>query len=353
MNVKELLKKCQRDRTAVLATNFYNFETLTAVMQAAQRMQAPVLLQLTRSSKMTGKEKEFARRAIADYGVEGWIHLDHGGSVELVERCLDAGFDSVMIDASERPFDENVSTTRRVVELARSYGVNVEAELGYVAKLGQAQGGGFTTPEEAARFVEATGVDALAVAIGSAHGFYKQAPRLDIERLAQIHAATDAALVLHGSSGIPHDMVREAIANGIVKVNLATEIKDNFMPKSRGAGRGAALRKIPHGRQQQGEIGEHNRATDRLRKAILDNPPNHPASDRQKRDDSYPRTFVLRASQYLHPVVQRYPDEIYYGYPCIPTKKRCAVNRHTALNTTSMDQLAAKPEKSVWKAAAS
>ena len=206
MNVKELLKKCQRDRTAVLATNFYNFETLTAVMQAAQRMQAPVLLQLTRSSiDYMGLEQAvgMGRRAIADYGVEGWIHLDHGGSVELVER-------------------------------ARPYGVNVEAELGYVAKLGQAQGGGFTTPEEAARFVEATGVDALAVAIGSAHGFYKQAPRLDIERLAQIHAATDAALVLHGSSGIPHDMVREAIANGIVKVNLATEIKDNFMRALKG-----------------------------------------------------------------------------------------------------------------------
>ena len=237
MNVKELLKKCQRDRTAVLATNFYNFETLTAVMQAAQRMQAPVLLQLTRSSiDYMGLEQAvgMGRRAIADYGVEGWIHLDHGGSVELVERCLDAGFDSVMIDASERPFDENVSTTRRIVELARPYGVNVEAELGYVAKLGQAQGGGFTTPEEAARFVEATGVDALAVAIGSAHGFYKQTPRLDIERLAQIHAATDAALVLHGSSGIPHDMVREAIANGIVKVNLATEIKDNFMRALKG-----------------------------------------------------------------------------------------------------------------------
>ena len=185
MNVKELLKKCQRDRTAVLATNFYNFETLTAVMQAAQRMQAPVLLQLTRSSiDYMGLEQAvgMGRRAIADYGVEGWIHLDHGGSVELV----------------------------------------------------QAQGGGFTTPEEAARFVEATGVDALAVAIGSAHGFYKQTPRLDIERLAQIHAATDAALVLHGSSGIPHDMVREAIANGIVKVNLATEIKDNFMRALKG-----------------------------------------------------------------------------------------------------------------------
>ena len=231
MTVKELLKKCQQDRTAVLATNFYNFETLTAVMQAAAKMQAPVLLQLTRSSiDYMGLKQAvgMGRQAIADYGVEGWIHLDHGGAGEL------AGFDSVMIDASEQPFDENITTTRRVVELARPYGVNVEAELGYVAKLGQTQGGGFTTPEEAACFVEATGVDALAVSIGSAHGFYKQAPKLDIERLTQIHAATDVALVLHGSSGIPHDMVREAIANGIVKVNLATEIKDNFMRALKG-----------------------------------------------------------------------------------------------------------------------
>ena len=139
-----------------------------------------------------------------------------------------------MIDASEKPFDENVETTAQVVEMAKPFGANVEAELGYVAKLGQERGGGFTTPEEAAIFVQKTGVDALAVSIGSAHGFYKQAPKLDIERLAQIHAATDVALVLHGSSGIPHEMVQEAIANGIVKVNIATEIKDNFMRALKG-----------------------------------------------------------------------------------------------------------------------
>lgn len=232
MNVKQLLKKCQQSKCAVLATNFYNFETLQGVMRAAQATESPVLLQLTRSSiDYMGLKQAvaMARQAISDYGVNGWIHLDHGGSVELVERCLDAGFDSVMIDASEENFDVNVATTRRVVELAAPYGVNVEAELGYVAKLGQQQGGGFTTPEEAKLFVEQTGVDALAVSIGSAHGFYKQAPKLDIERLAQIHAVTDVALVLHGSSGIPHDMVQQAISNGIVKVNLATEIKDMFM----------------------------------------------------------------------------------------------------------------------------
>ena len=153
MNVKELLYKCQADKTAVLATNFYNFETLTCVMKAAAKMEAPVLLQLTRSSiDYMGLEQavKMGRQAIADYGVQGWIHLDHGGSVELVKRCLEAGFDSVMIDASEKPFDENVETTQQVVEMAKPFGANVEAELGYVAKLGQEQGGGFTTPEEAA-----------------------------------------------------------------------------------------------------------------------------------------------------------------------------------------------------------
>lgn len=131
------------------------------------------------------------------------------------------------------------------------------------------QGGGFTTPEDAARFVAATGVDALAVAVGSAHGFYKQPPKLDIERLKAIHAATDVVLVLHGSSGIPHPMVQEAIANGIAKVNLATEIKDTFMralkqrladsdeidlrkvfPKAVAPVGRAARREIPHDRER-------------------------------------------------------------------------------------------------------
>ena len=232
MRIQDKLRSCQQAHTAVLATNFYNFETLTAVLEAARNVQAPVMLQLTRSSiRYMGLHQAVAmgRRGLADYGLEGWIHLDHGDSAELAEQCLEAGFDSVMIDASEKPFEENVRIVRQVVEKARRYGANVEAELGYVAKLGQTQGGGFTTPEDAARFVAETGVDALAVAIGSAHGFYKQPPHLDIERLREIHAATDAVLVLHGSSGIPHPMVQEAIANGIAKVNLATEIKDTFM----------------------------------------------------------------------------------------------------------------------------
>ena len=222
MKVQEKLKQFQLERKAILATNFYNYETLKGILEAASQVQAPVMLQLTKSSI----DYMGLKRAV----VLARQGLDHGGSVELVQRCLDAGFESVMIDASEKSMEENIETTCKVVEMARPYGANVEAELGYVPKLGQMQdSSGFTTVEDAVRFVRATQVDALAVAIGSAHGFYKSTPRLDIDRLAEIHAATDVVLVLHGSSGIPHDMVREAIRNGIAKVNLATEIKDTFM----------------------------------------------------------------------------------------------------------------------------
>ncbi len=135
-----------------------------------------------------------------------------------------------MIDASEKSFEENVKITSEVVKLASLYNANVEAELGYVAKLGQAQVvGAYTQPEEAKRFVDATGIHALAVAIGSAHGFYKETPKLQLELLSRIHTATPVALVLHGSSGIPDDQLREAIACGIAKINLATETKNIFM----------------------------------------------------------------------------------------------------------------------------
>lgn len=232
IDIKQQLKECQRSKTALLATNFYNLETLLAVLKAASEVNVPIILQLTQSSidyMGLNVAVSMARQGLKDYGLTGWIHLDHGQSVELVKKCLDAGFDSVMIDASERSLQENIETTSQVVEMARAYNANVEAELGYIAKLGQSQSYEFTTVHDAVTFVDNTGIDALAIAIGSAHGFYKSTPKLNIERLAEIHAATDAVLVLHGSSGIPDDMIKAAIQNGISKVNLATEIKDTFM----------------------------------------------------------------------------------------------------------------------------
>ena len=233
MKLKEKLAHLSRHGGALLAANFYNFETLSGILAAAAKKQSPIILQLSEGSiDYMGLKAavSMARSALDQYGVEGWLHLDHGGSIEIVRRCLDAGFDSVMIDASERPFHENVEITSAVVRLASAYDANVEAELGFVAKLGQAQvNQSFTQPDEAAQFVEETGVNALAIAIGSAHGFYKEPPRLQLNLLSRIHAATPAALVLHGSSGIPADQLHQAICLGISKVNLATETKNIFM----------------------------------------------------------------------------------------------------------------------------
>ena len=233
MRLQDKYKELQPAPIALLATNFYNFETLEGVLQAAVRCNSPIILQLTRSSiEYMGLPLAFqmARAAIDLHGVDAWVHLDHGDSFELAAQCLDAGFDSVMIDASEKPLLENIKITKRVVSLASKYGACVEAELGYVAKLGQStEKEGFTMPEEASRFVNETGVDALAVAIGTSHGFYKKEPRLDLERLSRIREVTNAALVLHGGSGVPHVTLQEAISRGICKVNLATEIKNIFM----------------------------------------------------------------------------------------------------------------------------
>jgi fructose-bisphosphate aldolase class II/tagatose 1,6-diphosphate aldolase GatY/KbaY len=232
MNLKQQLQLCSQTGTALLAVNFYNFETLKGLLMAAKAAKSSLILQLSESTLQylgITSAINMARVALQQFGVQGWVHLDHGSSITTVQQCLDAGFDSVMIDASEQTFEDNVRTTAEVVKLAAAYNANVEAELGYVAKLGQEQNLSFTSPEQAQRFVDATGVNALAIAIGTAHGFYKDPPHLRIDILQEIHAATPAALVLHGSSGVPDAQLRDAIQNGICKVNLATETKHIFM----------------------------------------------------------------------------------------------------------------------------
>lgn len=233
MKLQEKFVELRSKQQGILATNFYNFETLEGVLCAAKSTNQPIILQLTESSiNYMGLPVAFslAKSMLAHHDVEGWIHLDHGDSYELVAQCLDMGFDSVMIDASEQPFKDNIAITSRVVKLAENYGANVEAELGYIAKLGQDKdGSGFTQPEEAKQFVEATGVDALAVAIGTAHGFYDKEPKLDLGLLSKISNATEVTLVLHGGSGVPAESLRQAIDRGICKINVATEIKNIFM----------------------------------------------------------------------------------------------------------------------------
>lgn len=233
MNLKEKLQEYTALRKGLLATNFYNLETLHGVLRAASELNQPLILQLTRSSiEYMGLQTAvgMGRSGLKAFGVEGWIHLDHGDSVDLAQQCLDAGFDSVMIDGSELPFEDNIKITKEVVKMAMAYNAHVEAELGYVAKLGQSREAEmFTQPDKAKVFVEETGIDSLAVAIGTAHGFYKQVPNLRLDILSKIHQTISATLVLHGSSGIPGEKLQEAISHGICKINLATEIKNTFM----------------------------------------------------------------------------------------------------------------------------
>jgi len=233
MKIKQRLYQFKAEGRAILAANFYNFETLSGILQAANELNEPIMLQLSESSiRYLGLHvaTSLARAGLEQYEVEGWLHLDHGSSPEMAEACLKAGFDSVMIDGSEKPFGENIRITRKVVQMAALYGANVEAELGFIPKLGQEfDNDGFTSPQQAFDFISATGIDALAVAIGTAHGFYKEEPKLDLERLSSIAAITSIPLVLHGGSGIPDKMLREAIKRGITKVNLATDSKNAFM----------------------------------------------------------------------------------------------------------------------------
>ncbi len=235
MKLQNKLIDLRKEKSAVLAANFYNLETLNAIVNAAKAENSVIILQLSESSiNYIGLKlaASMAKTALAVSGVEGWLHLDHGGSLELVKRCLDAGFDSVMIDASEAPMKENIRISKEAVKMAEAYGANVEAELGYIAKLNQSQNNsGFTQPEDAKFFLENTGVNALAISIGTAHGFYKEVPKLDLELLARIRETVETPLVLHGSSGIPDEMLVHAIKSGITKINLATETKNIFMRK--------------------------------------------------------------------------------------------------------------------------
>jgi ketose-bisphosphate aldolase len=232
---RDLLDAAAREGRAVAALNFYNAETLVAHVRAANACRASVIFQTTEATidylgiRMAAA---MARAAADDMEMPAALHLDHGTSYDLAMRCVEAGYTSVMIDGSKLPFDENSAVTRRVVESAHAEGVSVEGELGHVAHnddAASAPDAFLTRPEDAARFVRETGVDALAVAVGTAHGFYRGEVRLDFERLRRIAEATPGtALVLHGGSGVPDELMREAVRCGIRKINFGTELKNAF-----------------------------------------------------------------------------------------------------------------------------
>jgi len=239
--ISTLLKKAEEGGYAVGAFNCNNMEIVQAIIAAAEAEKSPVIMQASQGAiKYAGIDYITAMASIAaeNAAVPVALHLDHGTSFEQVMMCIRKGFSSVMIDGSKLAFDENVELTNRVIAVARAVGVSVEAELG---KIGGTEDdihvderdALFTKPEEAKEFVERTGVDALAVAIGTAHGQYKGIPELDFPRLEKIRSLVNVPIVLHGSSGVPDDAIEKAIKIGIRKVNIDTNIREAFVQACR------------------------------------------------------------------------------------------------------------------------
>lgn len=232
ITTKQILKQAQEGNYAIGAFNVENMEMVMAVISAAEEMNAPVIMQTTPSTvKYAGLDYFLANAKVAasNAKVPVVMHLDHGSSFELAAQALRAGYTSIMIDGSHSDFESNIEISKAVVDMCKPSEVAVEAELGKVGGKEDDLDGGdgdlYTDPLEAKEFVERTGVDSLAIAIGTAHGMYKGEPKLDLERLSEIRKVVSVPLVLHGGSGIPDWKVQEAIKRGICKVNYATELR--------------------------------------------------------------------------------------------------------------------------------
>jgi len=231
---KQMLLDAQKGGYAVGAFNVENMEMVMAVVETAEELASPVILQTTPSTvKYAGLELFVANVAAAakKASVPVALHLDHGSSFDLAVQAIKEGYTSVMIDGSHEAFEDNIAVSAKVVAVAKPNAIPVEAELGKVGGKEddlEAEADTNTDPQEAKEFVERTGVDSLAVAIGTAHGFYNGTPVLDKERLSEIRAVVEVPLVLHGASGLSDEDVKDCVKRGICKVNFATELRVAF-----------------------------------------------------------------------------------------------------------------------------
>lgn len=302
----EIFKSAYAGNYAIGAFNVNNMEIIQGIVDAAKEEKSPLILQVSAGARKYANPiylKKLVEAAVEDSNLPIVLHLDHGEDFEICKQCIDDGFTSVMIDASHHPFEENIAITRKVVEYAHSKGVVVEAELGRLAGVEDAvnvseKDASYTVPEQAAEFVQKTGVDSLAIAIGTSHGAYKfkGEPSLDFERLKQIQALLpNFPLVLHGAStvlpefvelcnqyggnipgaqGVPEEMIRRAAGLGVCKVNIDTDLRlamtaairkdivdnpSNFDPrKYLGAGRTAIKEMVRH--KIKNVLGSNNTA---------------------------------------------------------------------------------------------
>ena len=233
VTLEEILSKAERGGFCVPAFNVYNMETVMGVIDAAEEMRSPVIMQIY-PRLIAEKAGYFLAPVILAAAKKATVpvcfHLDHGPSELETTRSLRYGATGIMLDASKLPLEENIALTKRVVETAAYVGVKVEGELGFIGDTKNNNGDEFTRPEDAAKFVKETGVCCLAVAVGTAHGRYTKPPKLDIERIEAIRKATNnTALVLHGGSGVPDEEIVKAVKAGIRKMNFATDICYAFL----------------------------------------------------------------------------------------------------------------------------
>lgn len=226
---KTLLQDAQEKNYAVPAFNFYNLDGLFAVLEAAEEEKAPVIVELYHMyypflhQKVLSSAVQEALRAAK---IHAYLHLDHATDQQVLTDAIQDGFQSVMVDGSLAPLEENIAFTRQIVDLAHAHGVYTEAEVGHVAKAGEADAtGALAAVDDCVRLVSETGVDSLAAAIGTAHGMYRTLPHIDFRRIQEIKAAVKIPLVLHGGSGTPDEAIQEAIRCGITKINIGTELK--------------------------------------------------------------------------------------------------------------------------------
>lgn len=230
VNLNEVLKKAQKGKYAVGLFNTTDTDMLQAVIGAAEESNSPVILGTAEVLLPYGELKLIAPSVIAAAKrakVPVVVHYDHGLTFDRCIEALKLGFSSIMFDGSAKPYEQNIAETREMVKIAHAFGATVEGEIGHVGEAAKEDNlltDMYTTPEEAKAYLEATGVDALAVAIGSAHGVYKKKPMLNIERLKEISSTVKVPLVLHGGSGLSDDDFKNTIRNGIAKVNIFTDL---------------------------------------------------------------------------------------------------------------------------------
>lgn len=230
-NLNSMLKKAKENKYAVPHFNINNCEWAKYILEECNELQTPVIIGVSEGAiKYIGGYNTVSMMIsglIKDLNVTipVCLHLDHGSSLESCKKAIDAGFSSVMIDASKKNIEENISITTKTVNYAHQKGVSVEAELGYIGTTSSQNSMRNTTAEECIEFYNATGIDALAPAIGSVHGIYKKKPNLDFETISKISSNIPIPIVLHGGTGIPKDQLKKCISCGISKININTDLQ--------------------------------------------------------------------------------------------------------------------------------